>query len=425
MFGLVANSYAGLVSVDAIVSQDDMTVTWHNDMVTTFSNALNSIDGTLIRSRTISSDSLTRNADPVLRWNDTFNSFVITGLLPPTSASLTSTTTSGRAIIDGYYVEKDATAHTYTASKDTYLDLSKTGVYTYTAVANGAAEPATTADSIRLAKVVTDGTTVSSVVDLRTTSVELANKDDHYLFGMNVIAVSPDCYVAGLITIDAGVCYVGTTRIEKTVSTTLDTGTANDWHDGMADAGADTWWWIGVDTDGNIKLLGANPPDVSDTDGNTAGDKLYWYDSVNEKYWRVIGVFKTNSSSIVSWDFWQDGRTIWYRIPHPFALGTSTTWAEADISNLVPPFSEAVNVMVSNNNAGDFVSIRSNMNQESSGSAQTKRHLVDIVEANRNTAMSVGWIFVSSDSNSPGIDYRTDGGNTAVGWMEAYTLKFR
>lgn len=57
------------------------------------------------------------------------------------------------------------TARLFTASKDTYVDiLSTAGVFSlvYTEVANGAAAPALAANSIRLAKVVTDATDIQA-----------------------------------------------------------------------------------------------------------------------------------------------------------------------------------------------------------------------------------------------------------------------
>lgn len=55
-----------------------------------------------------------------------------------------------------------ALTNTYTASQDTYVDLSNAGAFTYVAVANGATAPAITASSIRLAKVVTNGSGVTT-----------------------------------------------------------------------------------------------------------------------------------------------------------------------------------------------------------------------------------------------------------------------
>jgi len=63
----------------------------------------------------------------------------------------------------------DITSRTFTASKDTYVDIlrnSTTNVFTivYTEVANNATSPALAANSIRLAKIITNGSTITSVV---------------------------------------------------------------------------------------------------------------------------------------------------------------------------------------------------------------------------------------------------------------------
>ncbi|MEO2054681.1 MAG: hypothetical protein ABGX83_05220 [Nitrospira sp.] len=89
-------------------------------------------------------------------------SHVISGMTAPTDAGLTHTIALGVASVDGYRIALAATGHTYTASRDTYVDLSIIGVLTFVEVANLAAEPATTADSVRFLKVVTDGTAITA-----------------------------------------------------------------------------------------------------------------------------------------------------------------------------------------------------------------------------------------------------------------------
>lgn len=56
---------------------------------------------------------------------------------------------------------------TFTASKDTYVSVSPTGTVSYQEVANDATRPALTTGYLWLAKVVTDGTEITSVTDLR------------------------------------------------------------------------------------------------------------------------------------------------------------------------------------------------------------------------------------------------------------------
>lgn len=173
LFTFCKLSFAGSISVSSFVTADDVTVTHLEQMRTTFQGAINSSDGGLLQTGTVSSSKLDANTNPENRWNEAFNDFIYSGCLPPTSATLSSTTSSGVAYVQGVRVVKDATAHTYTASKHTYVDLSNNGTYTYCEVAINAAEPEVTANSIRLARVSTDATTVAQVRDDRVTTISL------------------------------------------------------------------------------------------------------------------------------------------------------------------------------------------------------------------------------------------------------------
>ena len=99
------------------------------------------------------------NETPFLQAADLVSDYVVSGLLTPvpSTASLTGTLAAGTAYVLGQRtVLQAAVAYTYAASSDTYVDLSYSGVLTYSAVANGATAPAVAADSLRLEKVVTD-----------------------------------------------------------------------------------------------------------------------------------------------------------------------------------------------------------------------------------------------------------------------------
>lgn len=67
-------------------------------------------------------------------------------------------------------------SNTYTASKDTYVDMDSSGAVTYTEVANGAGEPTLVGGWFRLAKVVTDVDNVTSV-DERNLPFTLVGRD--------------------------------------------------------------------------------------------------------------------------------------------------------------------------------------------------------------------------------------------------------
>ena len=111
------------------------------------------------------------DANPAVRWNESFSDFVYSGLIPQVSASLTATTQSGVAYINGTRVVKDATNKTYTSSRYTFVDLSSTGVYTYQEITFDGTEPGVSLDSIRLARVSTDSDEVLSIRDDRDTTL--------------------------------------------------------------------------------------------------------------------------------------------------------------------------------------------------------------------------------------------------------------
>ena len=103
---------------------------------------------------------------------DIFTDFVVSGLTgADPGASLAMTIAAGVAYVIGRRVVKLAGAadltRNYTVSKDTYADISHTGAITYTEVANGAGAPAVAANSLRLMKVVTNGSEITGVTDLR------------------------------------------------------------------------------------------------------------------------------------------------------------------------------------------------------------------------------------------------------------------
>jgi hypothetical protein len=99
----------------------------------------------------------------------TFFSHVQSGYKIPTSANLTATIATGVAIVNGKYVSRTAVSKAFTASKDTYVDLLDDGTLVYIAVANNATTGMTLSvnsdgsNALRLAKVVTSGTAITSV----------------------------------------------------------------------------------------------------------------------------------------------------------------------------------------------------------------------------------------------------------------------
>jgi hypothetical protein len=138
----------------------------------TLASVVNSgIDTANIVDGAITADKCATNINPETRAAEIFTNGVYSGLvLSPTSgwASLTATITAGTSYINGRRVSTSSQAdHAFTASKDTYVDLDKNMNFTYPEVANGGAEPAVTANSLRIMKVVTDATKVTAYYDRR------------------------------------------------------------------------------------------------------------------------------------------------------------------------------------------------------------------------------------------------------------------
>lgn len=107
----------------------------------------------------------TENSLRTYRDESVFDHIVSGGVITDPGASLTQITTAIVALIDGRRVTIGATSKTYTASKDTYVDVLRSGAtasYVYTEVSNNAASPALAANSIRIAIVTTNGTEITN-----------------------------------------------------------------------------------------------------------------------------------------------------------------------------------------------------------------------------------------------------------------------
>ncbi len=98
------------------------------------------------------------NQTPLFQTADGIDDYVVNGLTIPVPSPISPTgdLQPGVAYVIGQRnVLSAAVANTYPQASDTYVDLSNAGVLTYVSVANGATEPAVTANSLRLDKVVT------------------------------------------------------------------------------------------------------------------------------------------------------------------------------------------------------------------------------------------------------------------------------
>lgn len=88
--------------------------------------------------------------------------FVYSGLVWSLVSGLNGTMTSGTVYVSGIRLSiATITSRTYTASKDTYVDIDSDGVIYYTEVANNVASPALPANRIRIAIIVTSGVAIT------------------------------------------------------------------------------------------------------------------------------------------------------------------------------------------------------------------------------------------------------------------------
>lgn len=303
VFGISGVTMAAPIAVQSYNTPNDVTVTNLENNQNIMVNAINSADGALLQAGTVATTALTNNANPEERWGRAFNDWVFTGLTTPTtSGTLTSTTIAGEAFIKDTstnkqkFVEKGATANTYTATKWTYVDLNNNGTYTYVETGIDTAEPAVTANSIRLSRVSTNGTEVTNVRDDRVTSISLGNTEDQYRLGLYLTVATP-----ASLTVSPGVVYHGTTRVSKDGDTVLDLGTAADWATGISGRATSTAGYVVVNSLGSIKLT-TIAPTVQNTNLDTAGKKIY--SSISSDLWRVISWFFMNATGSGEIDDW-------------------------------------------------------------------------------------------------------------------------
>lgn len=312
-----SQAYAGTISVNTI-SNDSVAATFNSNF-STLTNVINgNIEGSGATGVTlnIKADSLgeldmadeinprVRDSELLSNTVDTTTSqraYVYTGLTPAVDvASLTTNVSAGTAYINGYRVNKSATSQTYTASMDTYLDLSQTGVFTQSAVSIGATAPTVAANSARLAKVTTDGTGVTSVTDLANRRIPGLIIPTNYRSGL---IISRDS-TSGIVVYPGSV-EINNAMVAKTTSTTLGLGTAGDWAGGSSLRNTSTYGYVGIDASGNIDMHTTAPTHDNYAVSSTVGTKRYatWSSTV----YRILGWFYMNATGSGEIEFYSLG----------------------------------------------------------------------------------------------------------------------
>ena len=166
-------AYAGVTTYDNVfVTNDiysaDFSERLNENFERSLTGGINATSTANVVNDTLTEADMADEINPRVRtYEGAACEFVYTGLEVATSASLSTTISAGTAYPLGYRINKaSSTNKTFTASKDTYVDLDINGDFQYSEVANGGAVPSVASNSIRLSKVVTSGTAVTTVTDL-------------------------------------------------------------------------------------------------------------------------------------------------------------------------------------------------------------------------------------------------------------------
>lgn len=127
--------------------------------------AIQAFDASQIVAGTLAAAAFNASINPNTLLKETTSPFVQTGLVWSIVSGLNGTMTSGIQYYNGIRVSVNSVAsQAFTASKDTYIDIDVNGNITYSAVANGAASPALTANSNRVALVITSGAAITTII---------------------------------------------------------------------------------------------------------------------------------------------------------------------------------------------------------------------------------------------------------------------
>lgn len=134
--------------------------------ITAITQAVQSFDASQIAAGTISKDASFATAlSPITRLKETTANFVQSGCTWSSVSGLQGTMAGGVLYINGIRVSfAGVVGYTFAASQDTYVDVDVNGTVYYVAVANNATTGMTlTANSVRVAKIVSGTSTITVV----------------------------------------------------------------------------------------------------------------------------------------------------------------------------------------------------------------------------------------------------------------------
>jgi hypothetical protein len=339
---LTQNAHASIINLPSFLSGNDVTISNLNSLSTTMENWANGdVEGNNINIKpgSIYASDLSDSISPVTRWAESFNDYTISGMLPATSASLTSDISAGVSYVNGYRIDLAATSHTYTASKDTYVYINEGGYYLYSEVANGAAAPSTPANSLLLAVAITNGTAISSVTDSRTLSIQITTTTTNFPANFrNAAFISRDSTSA--FHAKVGDIAIGNTIYSRTINTSSkNIALGTNWIEGVYAPGAAARVFLYAYNDaGSSWDFKYSTRDVaySDTVGNSEGILRYYSDG--SKYYRAMGWAYLSADAVAAhqWSDFSDTGVLNSTIVIAATDVTSTATAFTDGHSFVP-----------------------------------------------------------------------------------------
>ncbi|THG30671.1 C1q-like domain-containing protein [Naasia lichenicola] len=123
---------------------------------------VSTLSGTKLTASTIPGSAMTAEASPYTRLYESMGDFVASGGVWSPLTGLNATMSAAVSYIAGKRLTTAmVTSYAFTASKDTYVYIDLNGVVQYSALANGSSVPATPANNLLVAKVVTNGSAVA------------------------------------------------------------------------------------------------------------------------------------------------------------------------------------------------------------------------------------------------------------------------
>jgi hypothetical protein len=140
----------------------DATPILQNELA--IAQAIANFDGSQIIAASVTETALANAVNPRLRYSEAFSNFVYSGCVWSVVSGANATMIGGTIYVNGYRViVSGVVSNTFGTLLDTYVDIDYLGNVTYPSVSNGSTAPALTSNSIRVAKVVTNGSAITGI----------------------------------------------------------------------------------------------------------------------------------------------------------------------------------------------------------------------------------------------------------------------